>query len=67
MVSGLILLPKIGVLTWKEAQKGIPWELFVFFGGVITLSGILTQTQAFAWVIHALVKALGLKVWACCR
>ncbi len=60
-VSALILLPGIGVLTWKEAQKGIPWELFVYFGGVITLSNVLTQTDAFGWVIKNLVAALGLQ------
>ena len=60
-VSALILIPKIGVLSWKEAQKGIPWELFIFFGGVITLSDCLTKTKAFAWVMNALVAAFGLQ------
>lgn len=61
LVSALILLPGIGVLTWKEAQKGIPWELFVYFGGVITLSNVLSQTKAFAWVMNTMIAALGLE------
>lgn len=61
MVSTLILFPGIGVLTWQDAQKGIPWELFVYFGGVITLSDALTKTNAFSWVINALISSLGLQ------
>jgi anion transporter len=61
VVSAFILAPGIGVLTWKDAQKGIPWELFVYFGGVITLSDVLTKTKAFAWVITALIDVLGLE------
>jgi anion transporter len=60
LVSMLILMPKTGVLTWQDAQKGIPWELFVYFGGVITLSGVLMRTKAFEWVIKALISSLGL-------
>lgn len=59
-VCTLILLPKIGVLSWKEAQKSIPWELFVYFGGVITLSGVLMKTKAFEWLIKSLISSLGL-------
>ena len=60
LVSLLIFLPKIGVLDWKETEKSLPWELFVYFGGVLTLSGALMKTKAFEWIIKALVNALGL-------
>ena len=60
VVSTLILLPKVGVLSWKEAQKSIPWELFVYFGGVITLSNVLTKTKAFEWVIKSGITGLDL-------
>lgn len=61
VVSMLILLPKVGVLTWKEAQKDIPWELFVYFGGVLTLSSCLMKTKAFEWVIQGIIASLGLE------
>lgn len=61
LVSMLILLPKVGVLTWQDAQKGIPWELFVYFGGVLTLSSCLMQTKAFEWVIKGVIASLGLE------
>ena len=60
-VSSLILAPKIGVISWQDAQKGIPWDLFVYFGGVITLSDALTSTKAFSWVINTLIAAFGLQ------
>lgn len=61
LVSVLILLPRVGVLTWQEAQKGIPWELFVYFGGVLTLSSCLMKTKAFEWVIKGVIASLGLE------
>lgn len=57
----LIFLPKIGVLEWKETEKSLPWELFVYFGGVLTLSGVLMQTKSFEWLIKASMTALGLQ------
>ena len=59
-VSLLIFLPRIGVLEWKETEKSLPWELFVYFGGVLTLSSALMKTKAFEWIIKALVSSLGL-------
>lgn len=61
LVSVLILLPRVGVLTWQEAQKGIPWELFIYFGGVLTLSSCLMKTKAFEWVIQGIIASLGLE------
>lgn len=60
LVSVLILIPGIGVLSWKQAQKSIPWELFIYFGGVITLSGVLSQTKAFEWIMRACIDGMGL-------
>lgn len=61
LVSVLIFLPKLGVLEWKETEKAIPWELFVYFGGVITLSDALMKTKAFEWVIKQAILVMGLE------
>ncbi len=61
LVSTLIFLPHIGVLNWKETEKSIPWELFIYFGGVITLSDALMKTKAFEWLIKSLLAMLGLQ------
>lgn len=60
-VGLLIFLPKIGILEWKDTEKQLPWELFVYFGGVLTLSGILMQTKSFAWLIKSVMSSLGLE------
>jgi len=59
-VSLLIFLPRLGVLQWKKIQKSLPWELFVYFGGVITLSSALMKTGAFQLVIEKLLSSFGL-------
>jgi solute carrier family 13 (sodium-dependent dicarboxylate transporter), member 2/3/5 len=60
-VSLLIFLPKIGVLDWRETEKSLPWELFVYFGGVLTLSDALMKTKAFELLIKMLLSVLGLQ------
>jgi di/tricarboxylate transporter len=57
----MIFAPKIGVLEWKQTEKLIPWELFIYFGGVITLSDVLTKTRAFEWIIRAALNGLGVQ------
>ncbi len=59
--STMIFAPKVGVLDWKSTEKLIPWELFIYFGGVITLSDVLTKTKAFEWIIRAALDGLGVK------
>lgn len=61
LVSLLIFLPKIGVLEWKETEKSLPWELFVYFGGVLTLSSVLMKTKSFEWLIKSAMDSLGLE------
>ncbi len=60
-VGLLIFMPKIGILDWKDTEKQLPWELFVYFGGVLTLSGILMQTKSFSWLIQTVMSSLGLE------
>jgi len=61
LVSLLIFLPRIGVLEWKETEKSLPWELFVYFGGVLTLSGALMKTKAFEWLIKTSLTSMGVQ------
>jgi di/tricarboxylate transporter len=49
------------VLEWKDAEKALPWELFIYFGGVITLSDALTKTHAFEWLIRTCLDGMGVK------
>ena len=62
IISSLIFLPRpIGVLEWRDAQYSLPWELFVYVGGVTTLANGLAQTKAVEVIIKMAFVSLGLK------
>jgi anion transporter len=58
----LMLLPGIGVMTWKEAQSRIPWGTLILFGVGISLGSALLSTQAAAWIAKTVVTIFGLQV-----
>ncbi|WP_371377169.1 DASS family sodium-coupled anion symporter [Sporomusa aerivorans] len=60
IASALIYFPRIGVLDWRETQNQLPWELFMYFGGVLTLGAALMQSKAIEIVIKGLLASLGL-------
>jgi sodium-dependent dicarboxylate transporter 2/3/5 len=60
-VSALIFFPKIGVLTWRSTQNSLPWELFMYFGGVLTLGDALMRSKSIEFVIKGLMGSLGLE------
>lgn len=57
----LILFPKIGVLEWKKAEQGIPWELYVYFGGVLSLSDALVKTKSIEFIMGSAISSLGIQ------
>ena len=57
---GLLFLPGIGVMGWKEAQSKVPWGTIVLFGVGIGLGTALLQTKAAGWLANYLVQGLGL-------
>jgi anion transporter len=61
-ISALIFLPKpMGILDWRDAQYSLPWELFVYVGGVTTLANCLAQTKAVEVIMKMGFASLGLK------
>ena len=57
----LMLLPGIGVMSWKEAQPNIPWGTVILFGVGISLGSAILSTKAAAWVAKLIVGAFGLQ------
>lgn len=56
-----MLLPKAGIMTWKEAQSKIPWGTLVLFGVGISLGSALLSTKAAAWLAKFIVAWFGLQ------
>lgn len=61
LVSALIYFPRIGVVDWRESQNQLPWELFMYFGGVLTLGDALMKSKAIEFVIKGALSSLGLQ------
>lgn len=60
--AGLVflLLPRFGVMTWKDVQSRIPWGTVIVFGVGISLGTALLTTQAGQWLGIQVVGNTGL-------
>ena len=57
----LMLLPRIGVMDWKESQKGFPWGTVVLFAVGISVGTALLRNNAAGWLAALIVQNLGLQ------
>ena len=57
----LILLPRIGMMEWKQSQKGFLWGTVVLFAVGISIGTALLKTNAAGWLINVTVLRLGLQ------
>jgi anion transporter len=57
----LMLLPGIGVMDWKESQRGFPWGTVMLFAVGISVGTALLKTNAAAWLANLIVTNLGLQ------
>ncbi len=56
----LLLMPRIGVMHWAQAEKLIPWGTVVLFAAGISLGTLMSTTGAAAWLAQATLGQLGL-------
>lgn len=56
----LMLIPGIGVLTWKQAEKQIPWGTIILFAAGISLGTVLLKTKAATWLANTIFYNFGL-------
>ncbi len=56
----ILFLPKIGVMTWPQVQKQVPWGTIIVFGVGISLGTALLDTKAALWMADYVVQALHL-------
>jgi anion transporter len=57
----IMLLPGVGVMSWKEAQPNIPWGTLILFGVGISLGTAILSTNAAAWIAKVVVATFGLQ------
>ena len=57
----LMLLPRIGVMDWKQSQKGFLWGMVVLFAFGISIGTALLKTNAAGWLANVIVLNLGLQ------
>lgn len=57
---GLLLMPRIGVMSWSQAEKLVPWGTVVLFAAGISLGLLLSRTGAAAWLADSTLGQLGL-------
>lgn len=56
----IMLTPKIGVFTWKQAESKIPWGTVILFAVGISLGNVLLKTKAASWLATAFFNSVGL-------
>lgn len=56
-----LLLPKVGVFTWKEASSKIDWGTIIVFAVGISLGTVLLNTDGAMWLSNAVFGSLGLE------
>ncbi|UXR73737.1 anion permease [Staphylococcus sp. IVB6238] len=61
LALAIMLTPKIGIMSWKEAESKIPWGTIIVFGVGISLGNVLLQTTAAQWLSDKTFGLMGLE------
>ncbi len=46
----LLIWPGIGVMSWKEAQQKVPWNVFMVYGAGLSMGAALVSSGAAKWL-----------------
>lgn len=60
LAIGVLLMPRIGVFSWKSAEKLINWGTLVVFAVGISLGMVLLNTGAAEWLSARTFSAMGI-------
>jgi hypothetical protein len=60
MGACLLFLPRLGMMDWNDANKGVSWQVLLIAGGGVSLGDILLKTGAASWLANSIFHALGL-------
>jgi di/tricarboxylate transporter len=54
----LLLMPRIGVLSWSEFERDIGWTNFFVLASSLSLARAMTASGASAWIAQLIVEAV---------
>jgi anion transporter len=57
----LMLMPRFGVMQWRESQRGFPWGTVLLFAVGISIGTALLRTNAAGWLAGLIVQTFGLE------
>jgi anion transporter len=57
----IMFLPRIGIMTWKDAQSRVGWGTLMLFGVGVSLGSAILATKAAAWLAKIIVGLFGLQ------
>jgi solute carrier family 13 (sodium-dependent dicarboxylate transporter), member 2/3/5 len=55
----LLFVPKLGFMTWDDANKGVSWQVVFVAGGGISLGALMMKTGAAKWLAITILDATG--------
>jgi len=55
-----MMVPRLGIMTWEEAQQRIPWGTLFLFGMGISLGSAIVSTKAGVWLAKGIAPFFGL-------
>ena len=55
----LILMPRVGVLNWRELEQNLGWGNFIVIASTLSLAHALVSSGAAAWFSGSLVGWIG--------
>lgn len=54
----LLLWPGTGIMTWKEAQQKVPWNVFILYGAGLSMGTALVSSGAAKWLAGTLLSPI---------
>ncbi|UOQ91975.1 anion permease [Halobacillus shinanisalinarum] len=65
MVGGLLfMIPKYGVISWKQGMKAVSWPLVLFVAAATALGKVLVDTGVVGWIEGEMLNVLHLFISA---
>ncbi|RDB62617.1 carboxylate transporter [Gordonibacter sp. 28C] len=53
----IMFLPGMNLLTWEDMQKGVPWNIILMLGGILSLGSILGATGGAAFIANLFLSS----------